>query len=301
MTPVPLVSIGLPVYNGEQYMERALDSLLAQEFTDFEVIISDNASEDATFDIAKSYAAGDSRIRLHRNPENLGLVRNFNWTFELARGKYFKWVSHDDWHSPKSLSLTVQALEVRPDAVVCATGVSIVDENGVEYGHWIPSIDLDQLPAHERMHRLLWTLGETHPMYGLLRADALAKTHLMRNHVGSDRTLLAELSLLGPFVQIPEILHFYTVAKTGRQDYRVSIMYDPRNEGQLPLRTWRLMQKHLGVVRHADVRTRHKALLAGSVVGRFGVRDFRRLAAETYHSGRIIASRAMSGRRQRAH
>jgi glycosyltransferase involved in cell wall biosynthesis len=292
MTPAPLVSIGLPVYNGERFVARALDSLLAQDLDDFEVIISDNASVDTTVEICELYADRDPRIRIYRNPENLGLVRNFNRTFELARGKYFKWATHDDWHSPESLRLTVKALEARPDAVLCATGVSIVDENGKEFGRWIPSVDLEDPRPHERMHRLLWTLAETHPMYGLLRASALRQTHLMQNHVGSDRTLLAELSLLGPIVQIPDVVHFYTIAATGRPNYRVSIMYDPRNEGKLPLRTWRLIHRHLGVVRHADVKVHQKLFLAGSVLGRFGVRDFRRLAAESYHSARIVASRA---------
>ena len=87
----PLVTVGVPVYNGQRYLARALDSLLAQTFDDFEIVLCDNASEDRTAEICAAYAARDPRIRFHRNPQNLGLVRNFNRTFELAEGTYFKW------------------------------------------------------------------------------------------------------------------------------------------------------------------------------------------------------------------
>jgi glycosyltransferase involved in cell wall biosynthesis len=289
--PPPLVSVGVPVYNGDLYIARALDSLLAQDFTDFEIVICDNASQDSTPEICAAYADRDPRIRFHRNPKNLGLVGNFNRTFELSRGKYFKWAAHDDWHAPESLRLAVNALEADPSAALCATGVSVVDEHGTEFDRWIPDVDLQTPEPHERLHLLLWTLGETHPMYGLLRASALRQTHLMRSYLGSDRTLLAEMSLLGPIVQIPEILHFYTISATARTNYRPSITYDPANRNRLPLRTWRLIYEHLRVVERSALKTRHKLFLAGSILGRFGIRDFRRLAAEAYHTGRILAAR----------
>jgi glycosyltransferase involved in cell wall biosynthesis len=296
----PLVSVGLPVYNGGKYVARALDSLLAQDLTDFEIIICDNGSQDDTVEICSRYAARDSRIRLHQNPQNLGLVKNFNRTFELARGKYFKWVAHDDWHAPDSLGRSVGLLESHPDAVACATGVSIVDANGDEYDQWIPSVDLATPDNALRFHRMIWMLGWPHLLFGLLRSRALTQTSLMQSYLGSDRTLLAELSLLGPIVHTPEILHFYTLDNAGRPDYRPSLHYDPKNRQALPLRTWRLIYKHLAVVARSDLSYRRKLLLVGSVLGRFGVRDFRRLAAETYHSGRIITVRAVHWRPQRA-
>lgn len=287
--PRPRVSVGVPVYNGERYLARALDSLLAQDFSDFEIIICDNASTDSTMGIGTAYAKRDPRIRYHRNPTNLGLAGNFNRTFELARGEYFRWATHDDWHAPESLSLTVKALDSNPAAALCATGVSIVDQTGTEFDQWAPTVDLETPEPHQRLHRLLWSMGETHPMYGLLRASALRQTHLMQSYVGSDRTLLAEMSLLGPFVQLPEVLHFYTVDRA--PDYRPSITYDPANVTRLPLRTWRLTYEHLRLVARSGLPARAKLFLAGSVLGRFAVRDFRRLAAEAYHSGRIVAAR----------
>jgi len=292
----PTVSIGLPVYNGERYVARAIESVLAQDFPDFELIICDNDSGDATIAICGSYAKQDSRIQLHRNSRNIGLAGNFNRTFALARGIYFKWVAHDDWHAPTSLRLTVEKMEQHPEAVLCATGVSLIDEHGHEFDHWIPSVDLRDPRPHVRVQRLLTTLGETHPMYGLIRSSALEQTDLIQSYVGSDRTLLSALALLGPMVQVPEILHFYTVSATARRGYRPALHYDPANRDKLPLRTWRLLYKHLVMIQRSKLSTGEKALLVGSVLKRFGVQDFRRLAAETYYSARIMARRATRSR-----
>ena len=92
---VPLVSIGMPVFNGEDYVEAALDSILTQTFTNFELIISDNASTDRTEEICNDFADSDDRIRYYRQEKNLGAAANFNRVFELSSGKYFKWAAHD--------------------------------------------------------------------------------------------------------------------------------------------------------------------------------------------------------------
>ncbi|MGH9112849.1 MAG: glycosyltransferase family 2 protein [Acidimicrobiales bacterium] len=293
MPTAPLVTVGVPVYNGERYLARALDSLLAQTFDDFEIVICDNASQDSTPRICEAYAERDPRVVFHRNPDNIGLAGNYNRVFALARGDYFKWAAHDDWHSPQSLELTVKALEAHPAASLCATGVAIVDEDGTEVDRWAPTVDLLGPPAHQRMHRLLWSLGETHPMYGLLRSSALRQTRLMQSYVGSDRTMLSELSLLGPIVQIPDVVHYYTISATARRGYRPSLTYDPANVARLPLRTWRLIVEHLRLIRRSGLSARDQLYLAGSVLGRFGVRDARRLAAEGYYTLRILASRGL--------
>jgi Glycosyl transferase family 2 len=288
----PLVTVGIPVYNGERYLARALDSLLAQTFDDFEIVLCDNASEDRTAEICAAYANRDPRIRFYRNPQNLGLVRNFNRTFELAKGTYFKWASHDDWHARESLELTVKALEANPDAALCGTGVSIVDEDGIEYDRWSPPGDLRLPEPHQRLRNLLWTLGRyPHEMFGLLRADTLRHTQLMRNYLGSDRVMLAELSLLGSILYVPETLHFYTVARQTTAP-PASVKYDPANAGRVQLRTWRMIYEHLRVVQRSSTPARHKLFLAGSVLGRFGVRERRRMAAEIFHYGRKLAVRS---------
>jgi Glycosyl transferase family 2 len=298
--PAPLVSVGLPVYNGEDHLAKALDAVLDQDLEDFEVIVCDNASTDATAEIARDYAGRDARIRYHRNPRNVGLSGNFNKSFELATGKYFKWWAHDDWHPRNLLSRTTEVLEANPSAVLCATGVAVMDDDDEVFEEWRPEVDLLTPPAHVRFHRLLWTLGETHPLFSVMRADALARTPRYRPFVGGDRVLLAQLVIMGGFAGVPDLMHYYRQArmrpgakKDPDKPSQAEIL-DPTNKGRLPSRTWRLCYEHLRLVAAAPVGPREKLAMTGDVLGRFGVKDARLLAAEAYHSGRILASRAMA-------
>ena len=100
----PKVSIGLPVYNGDEFLEKAIESILGQSFTDFELIISDNASTDKTALICQTYAARDARIRYYRNATNIGGANNGNRTFLLAQGQYFRWAAHDDLCAPELIA-----------------------------------------------------------------------------------------------------------------------------------------------------------------------------------------------------
>jgi glycosyltransferase involved in cell wall biosynthesis len=300
VTPAPLVSVGLPVYNGEAHLAKALDALLDQDFEDFEVIICDNASQDATPEIARDYAARDQRIRYARNQRNLGLAGNFNRAFQLSAGKYFKWWAHDDWHPRELLRRTTEVLEQDPSAVLCATGVAVMDDDDQVFEEWRPSADLLTPAPHLRFHRLIWTLGETHPLFSVMRSDALARTPQYRPFVGGDRVLLAQLILMGGFAHLPDLMHSYRQARMrpgARKDPNrpsQAEILDPANKGKLPSRTWRLCYEHLRLVAAAPLAPEHKAWLAGDVLARFGVKDARLLAAEAYHSGRILASRAVA-------
>ncbi|HYY78853.1 MAG TPA: glycosyltransferase family 2 protein [Actinomycetes bacterium] len=295
----PLVSVGVPVYNGERYLAGALDALAAQDLEDFEVVICDNASTDATAEIAREYAARDGRFSYHRNQRNLGLSGNFNRTFELSRGRYFKWAAHDDWHPPQALRLCAEALEGDPSAVLCGSAVAIMDDDGEVFDRWHPTADLRSPNPRVRLHRLIWTLDETHPLFALMRSDALRRTPGYRPYVAADRVLLSQLVLMGPFWQLPDVLHYYRAARmrpgaSWAPDHpSQAAILDP-NRTRLPSRTWRLCYEHLRLVSRARLAPQDKLLAAADVLGRFGVRDSRRLAAEAYHSGRILAARALS-------
>src|SRR6185369_871876 len=128
--PKPLVSIGLPVYNGERYLGEALASLLSQTLADLEIVVSDNASTDATASIVHAYAERDARVKYHRNPSNVGAICNFNRTFELAAGKYFKWHACDDLCAPTYLEKCVATLEEDPSAVLCQSRTLLIDDRG---------------------------------------------------------------------------------------------------------------------------------------------------------------------------
>jgi len=206
----PKVSIHLPVYNGENYIETELDSLLGQTYKGFELIITDNCSTDSTGDICQRYAQQDSRIRYIRNTENIGLNANFDQGIELARGEYFKWASHDDFHAPGFLQACVDVLDSDPKVVLAQSLVQIVDDKGRNisiYDSNLAGSDSDDLV--ERFKPLIHIRHVCTELFGLFRLDAVKKTKLLaENYHACDRAMLAEIALLGKIVQIKEPLFF---------------------------------------------------------------------------------------------
>jgi glycosyltransferase involved in cell wall biosynthesis len=202
------ITVGLPVYNREPYIRTALDSLVGQTFTDFELVICDNASTDATPMICQEYAARDPRIRYYRNTENVGANRNFNRVFELARGEYLKWCTSDDCWAPEMLEKTYPIIEGDPSIVLCYPKTMICDADGVPREPYEDNLHLMEDNPADRFINLLARIGLCHQHLGLIRRDALARTALLGDHIACDTNLLAELSLYGKFYEYPERLFF---------------------------------------------------------------------------------------------
>jgi glycosyltransferase involved in cell wall biosynthesis len=204
----PRLSIGLPVYNGEEFLAEALDALLGQTFADFELIISDNASSDGTADLCRDYAATDARIRYLRQPRNIGAAGNHNVVFEQSRGELFKWASDDDLYGRDLLRRCIDLLDENPRAVAVHSWTAIIEgatgevARGVEYPLATSS---DRAP--ERFRSMLFDDGGDDD-YAVIRSDVLRRIPLYGSHYRADRTLPAELSLHGPFLQVPEHLYF---------------------------------------------------------------------------------------------
>lgn len=204
----PKVSIGLPVYNGERYIQRAIESNLGQTFADLELIICDNASTDGTRSICEQFARKDPRVRYYCSPTNRGAMWNFNRCFELARGEYFKWSAHDDLLDPTFIEKCVQALDANPDAALCHTLTKVVDDDLNCLATYDPSglkTDHPSAPARfgarVRARRCI-------EIFGLMRTSALRNVTLFQSFVGADRALLAELAVEGRFLTIEEFLFF---------------------------------------------------------------------------------------------
>jgi glycosyltransferase involved in cell wall biosynthesis len=207
MSHIPRLSVGLPVYNGEKYLSEALDALLGQSFSDFELLISDNASTDRTEEICRRYAARDPRVCYIRQPVNLGAAPNHNFVVEQARGEYFKWASHDDLYGRDLLLRCIEALDARPDIVLSHAWQAYIDAEGkiirqVEY-----RLATDSPHPPVRFRDMLFILGGD-DVYGVMRTDVLRRTPLHASYHHADRTLVTELSLYGPFYQVPEVLYF---------------------------------------------------------------------------------------------
>ena len=218
-TGAPRVSLGMPVYNGEAYLAQALDSLLAQTFGDFELVISDNASTDATESICRAYAARDRRIRYHRQPRNLGAVPNFNRVFELSQAPLFKWSAHDDLCDPAYLERAVALMDARPDVVWCHSLSSHIDARGRLLDD-PDALDVSYRAREAadpvaRFRAVLLDDGGCLDSYGVIRSEALARTPLYLPCYGAEKAVMAELALMGPYAEIPETLFHVRVSPTG--------------------------------------------------------------------------------------
>ncbi len=199
MSAPPLVTVGLPVRNGERFLRAAMESVLAQEYAHFELVVSDNASTDATPRVAEEFAARDARVRFTRLERNEGAAANYNRVFSLARGRYFRWQAADDLVSPDSLDRCVAELEAHPEAVLAYPRTHLIDEAGAPAGEYDDRLDLRERDAPTRFEQTLRLLGECNAVFGLVRTEALRRTRLIGPYPGADMVLLAELSLHGAF------------------------------------------------------------------------------------------------------
>ena len=255
----PRVSIGVPVFNGEKYLAVALDSLLAQTYSDFELIISDNASTDGTQEICRTYAARDCRIRFFRNKINLGAAKNFNRTFELSSGEYFKWAAHDDLCAPEYLERCVEVLDRKLSVLVCHTKTIYIDENGEEYGVYDDQLDLHSLRPYKRYHDYFFRpYKRCNAIFGVIRANELKKTPLIGCYFGSDQVLLGELTLRGEVYRVPEPLFLrrdHLQQPWRRHPTRQSheAWFDPTRATKITLPHWRLLFEHFMCIKRVPL------------------------------------------------
>jgi glycosyltransferase involved in cell wall biosynthesis len=214
---LPLVTIGMPVYNGERYLRGALAALLAQDYSRFELVISDNGSADSTEVICREFQSFDSRIRYVRQPENRGPAWNFAFVVQEARGEYFMWAAHDDLWAPGYIRKCLATLQAHQGAVLCCTEIDFIDAAGARSAEWekktYRNIDTLGMNIPDRIHELINRIG-WFAIYGLMRLEAIRKTSFERISYGADVLLLFELLLQGDFVKVPELLFRYRIAKS---------------------------------------------------------------------------------------
>jgi glycosyltransferase involved in cell wall biosynthesis len=250
MTAAPRLSIGLPVYNGERYLAEALDSLLGQSYENFELIISDNASADATADICRCYGQQDSRIRYFRQPQNIGLSPNHNFVFEQSRGELFKWAASDDLYARDLLKHCIEALDEYPDIALAHCWTAIIDSGGnVTEAPEYP-LATDSPSAPERFRSFLSCKTAACDQYGVIRAEVMRRVSPLESYHHADVIMVARLVLQGPFYEAPDWLTF-------RRDYpeRAYLAYpkvrircvnhDPRRANPLKHPAVRLLAEYM--------------------------------------------------------
>jgi glycosyltransferase involved in cell wall biosynthesis len=266
----PGIGIGLPVYNGERYLPATIQALVKQTWTDWQLIICDNASTDRTEAIARAWAGRDPRIRYVRNRANVGVARNFRLSFELSESPYFRWAAADDLCAPTCLARCVAALEQDAGAVMAYGKTLLIDADGAPIGEHDDGLDCRQGEPSKRLAQVLPEVGLCNAIYGLTRREALGRTRLMGSYLGSDLVLLAELVLQGRFVEIPERLFFRRIhpgaysqitALEARRAY-----YNPGEDGQWGCPEWRRFGEYLRAIGRAEISPLEKARCLGSVL-----------------------------------
>ncbi len=206
----PRISVGLPVFNGEKYLQQAIDAILRQTFSDFELIISDNASSDGTEEICRLYAKRDRRIRYYRNATNVGGAKNFNRVYELSVGDYFRWAAYDDLVAPKTLERCFEILERNPTVVLCHSKTINIDQDGNIIDYYDDNFAFRSKDPSRRFRDFLLRVYEynCNALFGLIRRNALEETSLIGSYHSSDKVLLAQLVLKGEFFEIPAYLFY---------------------------------------------------------------------------------------------
>jgi glycosyltransferase involved in cell wall biosynthesis len=220
------VTIGLPVYNGGNFLAVAIDSILAQSYADFDLVISDNASTDDTEEICRGYARRDRRIRYVRQPTNVGAANNHNLLVKMTDSEYFKWAAHDDVLAPGFLAACVDVLDGDTAVVLASPASALIDEAGMplhfseERGGMIDSSGVcwpvmpeknEGLMASDptvRFEAVMLNMFMCVEIFGLTRRSALLRTSLQGPFGGADKVVLAEMSLLGRFWLGDETLFF---------------------------------------------------------------------------------------------
>jgi glycosyltransferase involved in cell wall biosynthesis len=298
----PLVSIGLPVYNGERFLTQAVESILSQTYESFELIISDNGSTDRTEAICRKFAARDPRVQYHRVEDNRGAAWNFNRVVELAKGPYFKWVAHDDMIAPSYLEACVRVLEEDPSVVLCCTGVREIDSSGATVRDRIFDHRIDSSRVDDRFFDLVLAWHNCYYIFGVIRRSALDATPLMGNYSSGDSVLIARLGLLGRFRQLEDmaflarshedqsmkVFNKFDTEIKGMDAHSYTEWFDPSIRGKLIFPHWRILSEMGSSVLGTRMQAREN-LVCGYVLARWVYRFRRQLTTDLVRALRATA------------
>src|ERR1051325_517125 len=181
---IPLVSIGVPVYNGEPFLSQTLQSLQNQDYENLELIISDNCSSDRTQRICQEHQTRDHRIQYYRNATNMGAIQNFNRAFEMASGTYFMWAGAHDLWAESYVSQCISLLEHDPTVVLTYSRTMLIDLEGNPIGLMPDQIDTRGMTTPVRYAHLIRNLRWCNMIHGVIRRESLTQTRLFKRVFG---------------------------------------------------------------------------------------------------------------------
>ena len=233
MSTPPRVTIGLPVYNGAEFLAESIESVLGQTFGDLELLIADNASTDDSLAIAERYAAADPRVRILPSEENRGAAWNYNRLLDEAAGEYFRWHAHDDLFAPGLIEACVEALDADPDAVLAHSWTLFIDDDGEPLRTFEDDLGATSDRPSERLDAVVTNLTYCNAVFGLIRTEPLAASARIRSFPGSDVSLLYELAALGRFAVVDEPLYLRRPGNSvkGRSRSAIADWFQPGGPG----------------------------------------------------------------------
>jgi glycosyltransferase involved in cell wall biosynthesis len=227
------VSIGMPVFNMERTVARAIESVLAQTFTDFELVVSDNASQDGTEQVCRRYAEREARIRYTRQPDAISAFDNFRFVLDAARAPYFMWLAADDYVLPRLLERGVGVLDSRPDVVCAVPQVEFLDADG---RRWAGAGSFALLGSHrENLCRFLRDPRDNSRFYGLYRRHAVRRVLPDSAYYGFDWVVAAGTLLYGKHAELPEVLLVREASDPLKYMQLVDVVASGRLDRLLPL------------------------------------------------------------------
>jgi glycosyltransferase involved in cell wall biosynthesis len=272
---MPRVSIGMPIYNGERYLRKSVTSILEQTFTDLELIVSDNASTDATREIVLEFAARDPRVRYYRNERNMGASYNYCRVIELGEGEFFRHAAYDDVLAPTNIERCVEELDRYPKCVLAYPRMTTIDAEGRALQNFEGSLDVRERSPHQRYFRFNRVMNPgcmCDPVFGLFRMSVLRQTKMLQNFMSADVFLLLEMVLRGEVHEIPEYLFFERWHADGSVRANPTfesraLWFDPNNAGNLwnYLPRWRWLAEHVRSVWRTDMPLSEKVFCLGEL------------------------------------
>ncbi len=277
----PFVSIGVPVYNGEAHLEEALDSIAAQTWADYEVVISDNASTDRSQAICEERARRDRRIRYFRSPSNIGADRNYDRCFELSSGKYFMTLAHDDRLHPDYLTSVLAVLESDPEVVFCHSRAYRIDKTGAVLGTTEPQAFSQSPRLHERFGAAIAARPST-VCLGVVRSSVLREVPPLCGYPNSDAYRQADIGLRGKLVEIPQVLFYkrdYLKSVGNTPIYRRLEWSNPSKAGAIVFPGWRRPREYARSVLRAPMTLSERVRCFAEIaryVGQRGMQPFLR-------------------------
>jgi len=254
---MPKLSVGMPVYNSEDFITKSIESILNQTYDDFELIISDNSSTDSTLELCERYVRQDSRIKLIKNKVNIGASANYNSVFKRSSGKYFKWTSSNDICDKTLFYKCIEPLDRDSNIVLSFSKTRLFIDSIDDYENYNEDLFITNTKPFSRMQKVINNLELNNIMNGFIRSSALSKTKLIKPFHSSDCCLMAELSLHGIFHIIPEYLFYRrmdnktSTANMSEQDVRAH--YDPNRTKPMSFQEFKINYEYFLAVNRAKL------------------------------------------------